>query len=564
MRIRKVLLPLVVMTLALVGWGLAAAAPAVAKDVKPVVAVSFAGYDKLKADIGYVGQIADRPGLHDQLESVLKLFTQGKGLAGLDQTRPWGVVVQTDGTDFSGYAFIPVKDLKELLGVLAPFVGEAKDAGHGVLEIKKGAGKAVYVVERSGWALLSDKPENLTDVPTDPAAVIADMNKQYDLAVRVLAANLPDTVRRQAVDKIKSDVARDLNRRPNESEQEHAVRTKVTEEVSKSLLAVLNDLDQVTIGLSLDTTTGKSFLDVNVVAKPGSETARQAAALAETKTDFAGFELPAAAVCGNWAGKIPESKVKVLEVVVDAARDQALKDIEKSAKPDDEKQLAKDLASNVFEVVEQTVKSGRLDGGMAVLLDPKAATFVAGQHVTDAARLDKLAARLAEFAEKANPVVGQWIKLNADQLQSIKFHTVSIPLPGEGGPKRDRAAQVLGETIEVAIGIGPNSLYVAAGRDALKTLKTAITSSLQEAAKTVPPLHVSVAMRPIAEFVAAVGREKDQAKAKQIAAELAKSDKADHINLTATQIANGVRYRLDVDPGLLKVLIRLGTVRATP
>ena len=41
------------------------------------------------------------------VEGGLALFTQGKGAEALDKTKPWGVIVQTDGTAFCPSAACP-------------------------------------------------------------------------------------------------------------------------------------------------------------------------------------------------------------------------------------------------------------------------------------------------------------------------------------------------------------------------------------------------------------------------------------------------------------------------
>ncbi|MBI3468029.1 MAG: hypothetical protein HY000_33905, partial [Planctomycetes bacterium] len=48
----------------------AAAAPA--QEVKPVVVVSFAGYQRLMDDITYLGNLANKPGSAQQVEGLLQ------------------------------------------------------------------------------------------------------------------------------------------------------------------------------------------------------------------------------------------------------------------------------------------------------------------------------------------------------------------------------------------------------------------------------------------------------------------------------------------------------------
>ena len=74
-----------------------------AAETKPIAALAVASYNDLVSDVNFVGGLVERPQLGAALEGLLAMVTQGKGLAGVDKTRPWGVIVQASGeADFSG------------------------------------------------------------------------------------------------------------------------------------------------------------------------------------------------------------------------------------------------------------------------------------------------------------------------------------------------------------------------------------------------------------------------------------------------------------------------------
>ena len=62
--------------------------------------------------MNWLGKLAERPDAGTALEGLSAVFTQGKGLAGLDKSRPLGVIVEADGPKIGGYAFLPVTDSK--------------------------------------------------------------------------------------------------------------------------------------------------------------------------------------------------------------------------------------------------------------------------------------------------------------------------------------------------------------------------------------------------------------------------------------------------------------------
>jgi len=120
----------------------------------------------------------------------------------------------------------------------------------------------------------------------------------------------------------------------------------------------------------------------------------------------------------------------------------------------------------------------------------------------------------------------------------------------DGGEK---LAALVGQTMDVVVGISDDSLYLAAGRDAAKTLKQAIDASKAGAGKALPPMQLSLAAGAIAQFVAAIGDEDVKPGAEMVAKMLEGSAGKDHVKLTATQIPNGAQVRLEVEEGLLKL-----------
>jgi len=107
---------------------------------------------------------------------------------------------------------------------------------------------------------------------------------------------------------------------------------------------------------------------------------------------------------------------------------------------------------------------------------------------------------------------------------------------------------------------------LAVGRDAAKTLKKAIDDSKAAAGKEVPPLRISVAAMPIANFIAQIADDDNAVEAARRFAEALKQvGNKDHVIVTAQPIPQGVRVRLDVEEGLVKaVASEASGARAAP
>jgi len=74
------------------------------------------------------------------------------------------------------------------------------------------------------------------------------------------------------------------------------------------------------------------------------------------------------------------------------------------------------------------------------------------------------------------------------------------------------------------------------------------------------PLEISLAVKPVASFAAAVGEPKDRPKAALVESELTKTPDKDHVILTIRPISNGVQVHLEVEQGLVRLFGRLVTM----
>jgi len=180
-------------------------------------------------------------------------------------------------------------------------------------------------------------------------------------------------------------------------------------------------------------------------------------------------------------------------------------------------------------------------------------TVAAGCVVADGAKLEEILKKLLAEAEKNEPDVAKMVKLNAETYKGVRFDTFSMP-------PRIRVGRTGGRYLDVVLGIGDKQVFIAAGRDADKTLKEAIDKSQTEAGKEIPALQVVLSGLKIAKFVSAVADD-DQAKAvaDKIAASLEQSNGKDHMTIVTGPIPNGARVRLEWEEGLLKALGEMQT-----
>jgi hypothetical protein len=534
---------------------LATAAVSTAAAPKPVVTVSFAGYDQLMSTMQQVCTLAGKPDLPKGLEGMLILFTQGRGLAGLDKARPWGLVVSAgDDGQFPIHAFVPVTDLTKLMS-LAPDPKTRKPMApdaDGVYELSGGRGQTFYVAQKGKWAFIVNDKTALASVPTDPSAALGDLSKKYLVAVRGSVKNLPAQVRDQFLASYKALLGMAFHHGQfGENPEQGAIASNLVNQGFENLSTLAKELDTVLLGLGMDASTGTVYLECDVTARDGTQTAKRFAMAQDAKTNFAGFQIPSAAVSGLSVATLDEAGAAQLKDLLAKGRKIAQKNLAANDNlTDEQKQLAKGLLDDALDVLDKTIEKKTIDRGMALLLEAGAPSLVAGMTIADGAKLNKVVKQLVTEAGKEEPQVAGLIKLDAAKHEDINFHTAAIPIEDEV------AAAVLGRQLDLVVGIGSDALYFGAGKNALATLKKAIDDSKQNAGKSVPPARVVVSAGAIAKFIAQVAPD-DEAKtnAGRVSEVLAASAGKDHVILVAEPITDGVHVRLSVEEGILKAIL---------
>lgn len=528
---------------------------------KPMVTVAFSGYDEILKDIEAIGTLAGNPQLGQMVQGMAQQSPAGEALAGIDTKRPWGFVVKSGADQFPMFGFVPVTDLKK---VLAALPGEPSDAGDGVMEIQAN-NQTMYVQEKEGgWAFIAKSPDILANTPADPVQLLDGLHEQYDLAVRVSVSNVPPMLRQTVMGPVQMGLQMGMQQQPGESAEQHALRTKAAKQAIEQFQTLLNELEVFQVGLAIDRSAKTAYLEYLVEALEGTNTAKQMAQNTEAPSKFAGFALPDAAVTLNMVSKVTQADIDQMKATLAPIRTRTLKELEGQALPPDRLEEAKRLVGDLFDVLESTIDTGRVDVGTAVLLDPDTLTFATGARVGDSAKLDSLIKDLAKQVIEEQPNAADAIQLDAEEHQGVRFHLLKLPT-AELAANFPNLPRLVGDTLNVVIGVGPEAAYLAGGRDALATLKTAIDQSKTQAGEPILPMRVVVSATPIAKFVAAVA-EDQQAKgiATMVAGLLEQAGDQDHLTVTSTPIPNGAKVRVEFEEGLLKVIGSLPTMMAGP
>ncbi|HUT92692.1 MAG TPA: hypothetical protein VMY37_24580 [Thermoguttaceae bacterium] len=543
---RKILLPALAVAVLLATSRVvpAQAAQPESTGLKTVLTVSVSGFDAIKKDVQTIAQAS---GMDQLMMPFMMLGPQGP--AGIDTTKPWGAVVQTDGQKLRVFAFLPASDPKLMLGFLKP-LGEENASpepdADGVYEIEV-RGWELVLAKKGDWVVLADDRQTLANVPADPVPLLGGLNKSYAFAVRGSIKDIPASNRDQVVGLIRSGVEMAQQAQPDKAPGEQTIARSM-EEVDK----LLNEIDSVLIGLAVEPQSKAIRLDVEMTAIEGTSTAAEYALAAEAKSDLAGFYLPEAALSALFAGTMPESDSAQLLEWIDARNSEAMKDLDEQDLSDGEKKLAKQMLGDLISVLRKTVAAGRIDVGLSVLAGADSLSLVGGGSVADAATLEKLLKQTVHLAIAEDPGVEQAVTLDAEEHQGVRLHTLSVP--AEQLPTDDIPAMIVGDVLTAAVGFSDQHAYLAVGPKAIDKLKQAIDQSKAAAGQSLPPARVSLSLTAIGNILGGLGAATDLDVPTEVLDALAQAGPNDHLLISSEAIPNGVRTRIELQPGVLKAI----------
>ncbi|MAZ94697.1 MAG: hypothetical protein CMJ73_01485 [Planctomycetaceae bacterium] len=508
-------------------------APAQDASSKPMLTIAISSVQELADDVGYLAKLAEIPGIDEQIPGII----QGIG-AGLDTTKPIGAVVQAKGIGIEVIGFIPVTNFDVALALLEGSLGPAQDAGDGVYSLQTPL-VPIFLKHSGNYAYIAQAKEQLADLPADPVKLLGGLEKQYDFPLQGNLQAVPELYLNLIETQLKTGVELGLQPLPGETDEAYELRRQVTQAQMEQLMTMINEIDSLTIGLSIDRAAKNVHLDFAVTAVEGSNLARQSADLADMETAFSGFLPEDAAISMNITQKIAEEDVAATELLLQSLVTNAATELDNDPGLDSAQRAAlKKVLEDSIMVLTDTLKAGKIDGAASVSFEGSKLVAVGGIKVVDGKKLD---AALQEVLRLAAEEPGApSIKLNVDTHKGVSFHSLSVAVP----PGVSEYEQVFGESLEVVLGASDTGLYFGVGQNSLATVKTAIDASSE--GKIVPTMQLSMSVTKLVKFAAGIAPDLPP-EGSQLIQKIAGLTGDDKISITAEPIPSGQRVRIQLD-----------------
>jgi len=502
---------------------------------KPAVVVAMKGLNEMFDDLTAVAQWA---GAADQVGFPLMLArgTTSK----VDQNKPIGASLSFVNGDLKPLIFMPVSDLQGLFTQVRDQVGSPKELEKGLYELQVG-GQQMYVREGEGWAFMSNDKASLSKTPANPADMISDLTKKYDLAIQVNVQNIPNDLRQVAMTQIKAimEQAAQNGADPLQEQMQANLQRQMTQ--------LVDETDSITIGLAIDAKEQNISAEFAMTAKDGTDLAKTMALNNNLKSMFGGLVGQQAAMGLSVVSKMASEDIEQLMGSMKGMREQAMAMIDNAGELPDQatRDDMKSAVGMIMDSLEATLKGGTLDISTAINLDDDEFEMVAGGLLTDATKFESGVKKIVETAKTKFGFDGA--KLNVGSFQSVNFHTVSVPLNGAD----ENVQNIFGDNLEVTLGIGKDRMYVAIGEEGIKAIKKVIENAGSSKTETAIPMNMSLALAPILKFAANTSEDPN---VQRIADALAQTNGKDHVRITNRSVTRGSVFRLEIEQGVIKAI----------
>ena len=513
----------------------------------PAIVVSVKSVEELLDDVTYIGEVIDKPDIGETFNALIGQMTQGKGLIGVDQTRPVGgfLVITEQGQPMPPVVFIPVKSEKQFTELLGMFFPEISKTKSGLVTLK-GPLLSFPVVGKfqDGYFFASQTAPALIDLPA-PADFV---NAKADIAVELLLSKIPEPLKQAFLQQV-AVTAENAVDRP--SEPAEALGYDLGRKLAlDSMISTVTDGDRLTLALNIDAEEGKFALDLGVSAVVGTNMAKSLAVYGQEGSKFAEL-LPADSLMTlTFATPLSQDIGDALGKLMEVAGEQAQAEIENDAnlKTAAEKKVAKDIATELLSVMSATFKAGRIDFAVAVGGESEEdmtvlafAKIVAGNKVNGI--VDRLAAELKKESPKS-----EGLKFNVATIGTAKIHEAT---PSE---EKEATNPIKGP---VYLGIGDDFLLISGGGESLETAKASAAKLVAGKAVGIRPKsrtaksRAPISLRMKLSKALALSKNLD---ADTIAeAQETYKDGGDEIAIEITAGKNSIQLHLEIEDGVLEL-----------
>lgn len=526
--------------------------PAQAKDM---LVISFAGVERIWEDAAFIGKLAGVDNLAENLKQTLSAQTGEAGVPGVDAKSPCGVVVRTDGAQFFVLGYVPVTDLNKTIEFIKSRNGDITQEND-LYKVNLPNGQSAFLMQKGQWAIISTTQPALQQAPQQPPQELLDLARKYDLAINAHIANIPPMFTQLALGMIQQGMQAGMQRQPNQTEEQFQSQKAMVERSFQQMQVAISEMDRIMLGFNIDSAQSQVVLDIDQLALPGTESAKEVALNKDLATPYAGFVWKDATFVVRETAKAGPRSVAQLKDILDQYDRMMSQAFKQSKMSQREQELVNKFVSAFLSAIKETAEKETFNLATSCRLDEKHLEGVFAFRLAGAEKVEKEIVEMLEAAAKDDPKAAESVKINAATYNGVRCHVVNIS-PDSLKEAPESLRQMLGANAAFVFAFGEKDMYMAFGPNAMELLKTALDAS----GKDVPVdkvLEMQLAVRPLAEFILQVAGDHLKPEGRDFVQQLLSSTgEKDRIIHEGTIIENGSRSHIVFEEDALKITGRL-------
>lgn len=433
------------------------------KKSDPRVVIVHPGADQIKKDMGILFSLTS-PSEQKQKKNMIDFIDQF--IAGVDEKQPIRVNLLFGNKGVRYVLHFPINNLAEFRNNIDAF---------GVKSKKRGA---TYQLsgEFDGWMAFKDGYATIVEVAGDlsaaPKGNIAALLARKESATFELANDMADEAslkaRRDSFSSTRRELLAVMKKTPGERAAAFDVRKQGYMNQLDELERFFVESSRFVSGWKYNPITGGGSLSFELDAIKGTDLATTISEFGNTPCHFAGVaKAPNSILSGRFIHPIDAMRQKAIAGFLGKSLVSLVERISGSTtlKSDAEKAGATEFAKIAIRMAKAGTAGGSFDGFIEVIPVSGGNQFVGGVKTPADMSADAVAAIKAWTASRN----GQSMKANVDAAGDVKIHSIELSINNAD------IKQFLGSST-LYLGVGPESLWYAAGPNALALLKQSIGS----------------------------------------------------------------------------------------
>jgi hypothetical protein len=385
-------------------------------------------------------------------------------------------------------------------------------------------------------------------VPGDPEQLFGDLPSRYNMSMRIDLEQVSPESRKTLLEEMKLGLERNVAEQFGDQLGDQLDIARESSEQLEELEELINEVQQVVIGVLVDSKQKQLYLDGAVQFMPESKMAQQMDSQANLRSNFAQVRLPESVLDFRMTYTITTEQDKVTaKESLASSLEQAQQAIARSGLPLDRSRLIKEFLSSSAKIAEKTIDEGDIDAAFSLSYENEIVRALMAARVADGKAIES---EIKDFLKGLSQTAELELDFDLENYKNWSLHRVRAKLPASEQGMSD----LLGEQVELFIA-GSDSMVIASlDPDGYQALKSSIDQVDLAGSSKVTPIEMTVQMARVIPLLLKLNPDSTIENLEEALEQLGSEDQ---VKVTATMLPRGMVVRIGFDAGLLRLVGKL-------